>query len=210
MNRIAVASELVRLAKELVAFGGKHVAVRSLPVSIQNALRQLRYGRSDIEVVTANSYSVAPAFEGSRAVSVTVDIWSGKTTDSQRGSWGGSNPFESRPIDKVESTPIPADSVVIAGESGGRGTFLRIYGKPEEISIIMPADDKEVEISDSERKALNIIGGIKSGYRADRFRYDGLGEYNESNPLIQSLAAKGLIKVSRIGIQITTLGRNYR
>jgi hypothetical protein len=211
MDRAAVAGELVKMARDLTALGGKFVDVRALPDGIQRALQTLRYGRRNIEVVPTRTFSVATAFEGNRAVSVTVDIWSGRTSDWQTGSWGGSNPFEDRPIDRPGNIQVPNDSVVIAGETGGRGNFLRVYVRPEDLDMIMPeGKDENIVISDDEKKALGIVGGIKGGYRAEEFRRSRLGEYGPDNPLIKSLASKGLVKVSRTGIQITTLGRNYR
>jgi len=61
-----------------------------------------------------------------------------------------------------------------------------------------------------QQKAVDIIGGIKGGYRREYFEKHRLGEYGPNNPLIQGLAKMGLIKVMRNGIQITTKGKNVR
>lgn len=206
------ARRLARIAERLfhVAFGGKHVDVRSLPDTIRGALRQLHFGRGNIEVVPAATWSVSTAFEGSRAIAVTVDIRTGRITDTQQGSWGGPNPWEDRLIDKGNASPVPNGSVVIAGESGGRGTFLRIYIQPSDLAMLGASEEEEVLLTPEEKKALEIIGGYVSGGRPDEFRREGIGAYSRDNPLIQSLAEKGLIRVMGSGIQITTKGRNLR
>jgi len=199
------------ISRSLLAFGGIHVAVRDLPDSIRRALKRIRYGRRDIEVIYDTKYSVSTAFEGNRALAYTVDLRTGRITDSQRGSWGGPNPYEDRAIDRRDqSFPVPSGSAVIAGEVGGRGNFLRLYVRPDDVDKIMPEPDEDVVLTPDEKEALNIIGGIKSSYRADEFRRHRLGDYHKSNPIIQSLADKGLVKIMGSGIRITTKGRNVR
>ena len=194
----------------LKAMGGIHVAVRDLPDAVQRALKRLRYGRRDIEVIYDSKYSVSTAFEGNRALSVTVDLSTGRISDAQQGSWGGSNPFEDRALDREESFNVPNGSVVIAGEAGGRGNFLRIYVRPGDVDKLMPEPDDDVILTPDEKAALGIVGGIKSSYRAQEFLRHRLGEYGKDNPIIESLAEKGLVKIMAQGIRITTQGRNAR
>lgn len=105
---------------------------------------------------------------------------------------------------------MPNGSAVIAGESGGRGTFLRIYIQPSDLGLLGTSEDEEILLTPEEKKALEIIGSYVSGYRSDAFRREGIGAYSRDNPLIQSLAEKGLIRMMGSGIQITTKGRNLR
>jgi hypothetical protein len=113
------------LSRSLLAYGGIHVSVRDLPDAVYRALKKIGYGRRDIEVIYDTKYSVSAAFENNRALAYTIDLRTGRITDSQIGSWGGSNPWEDRSIDRGEAHPVPSGSVVIAGESGGRGNFLK-------------------------------------------------------------------------------------
>ena len=211
MNRKMIARRLVKIAKLILSAQGKYVAVNDLPDGIKMALKKMRFGRRDIQVVPTSSFSVATSFEGNRAVAVTVDIRSGRVTESQQGSWGGPNPYEDKPIDRPAKINVPNKSVIIAGEMGGRGKFLRIYVNPSDLDEVILADEEDEQIlTDDEIKALNIIGGIKGGYRASEFERYGLGPYSKTNPTIKSLSDKGMIKFMGAGIRITTLGRNLR
>jgi len=211
MDERRVALIAGKVSRSLSAARGIHVAVRDLPDSVRRALKGIRYGRRDIEVIYDTKYSVSTAFEGNRALSYTVDLRTGRITNSQAGSWGGSNPYEDRAIDRRDqSFPVPNGSVVIAGEAGGRGNFLRLYVRPEDVDRLMPDAEEDVVLTPDEKAALNIISGIKSSYRAEEFRRQRLGDYSRDNPIIESLADKGLVKIMGSGIRITTKGRNIR
>jgi hypothetical protein len=203
-----IARALLKVARELVA-RGKYVAVKELPDGIRKVLRSMKFRKRDIEVIPSNSYYAGAGGEGNRAMSVTVNLKSGRITDKQMGSWGGSNMFEDRSIDRGGDKPVPNGSVVIAGSSGGHGTFLSIYVRPSDLEDLMPEGDDEVDLTKDEAKALKIMG-YKSSYRADQFWKDRLGEYDVENPLIESLINKGLVKVQRNGMRLTTKGQNVR
>jgi hypothetical protein len=212
MNKQAVAGGLLRLAKALLAYGGQHVEVRSLPRGIQNALKHIPYNRRDIEVEEASSYAPggsSTVFEGNRGFLMVVDIATGRIDESMQGSWGGANPFESRPLDVDKNTyPIKSGSVVVRGESGGRGTFARILVSPADKGLLIADIGPAAILTDEEKKALAAISGTKSGYRADEFRRQKLGEYDTSNSLIRSLEEKGLLQFLASGIRVTTSGKN--
>lgn len=73
---------------------------------------------------------------------------------------------------------------------------------------LLPA---KIELTDLEKKALDIIGGIKSGYRPAEFAGAGLGTYGPQNPTVLSLKAKGLCSVSGgKAVALTVEGRNAR
>jgi hypothetical protein len=205
-------ASILGVAKELLAYGGQHVEVKSLPQGIQNALRHIPFNRRDIEVVEASSYSPGDgntAFEGNRSFLLVVDIKTGRIEDSMQGSWGGENPFETKRIHTdTSSHPIASGNVVIRGESGGRGTFARIMVNPADKGLLVTEEAQTVDLTDDEKKALGIINSTKSGYRADEFGRQGIGDYSTNNPLIQSLEKKGLLKIMASGIRVTTSGVN--
>lgn len=212
MNKELVAKELVRIAKDLVAMSGQVVAVNELPRGIQMALQHIPYNRRDIEVRDDDSYSPSMAsasFEGNRGFVNIVDISTGRVEQSDVGSFGGSNPFENSPVDNDSKRyPIQKGKVVILGETGGRGTFVRILARPDDMDLVVTQPLKAIDLIEQEAKALHGIAGIKSGYRQDEFRRKGLGDYNKNNPLIQSLEKKGMIKFTSVGISVTTDGMN--
>ena len=205
-----LARDLLKVARELIAVRGKQVSIRELPDSIRKALKSLRYGRRDIEVIPANKFRAGGGGEGNRAVSVTVNIKSGRVIDRQTGSWGGSNMFENREIDQPGEQAIPNGAAVIAGSMGGRGNFLSVYVRPNNLDQLLPDEEEdEVDLTSEEKEALEIMG-YKSGYRAEYFSRANLGEYGKDNPVIQSLADKGLVRLMSNGITTTTKGKNAR
>lgn len=207
MDKVKIAQELVKLAKGVLSYGGKSVNVGELPVPIQRALKRIGFRRRDIEVIATGKWHGASAFEGNRAVAYFVDLATGVITDSQVGSWGGPNMFVNKPIDRMENQTVPAGSAVIAGESGGRGTFLHLYVRPGDLDELLGEDD--VQLTPDEKKALYAIG-LKSHARRDEFYRHGLGEYGADNHLVQSLEKKGLVQITRTGIRVTTKGINVR
>lgn len=189
-----------------------HVAVRDLPRSLQKALRTVGYRRKDIRVEPDTTYSPSEGsagFTGSRGFIVVVNMQTGQMKH-EKGSWGGATPFERKQVDvDRKNYPIPNNGAVIVGESGGRGTFAKIKVHPNNLAKMLP-EGEDVKLTPEENKALNILGGLKSGYRAQSFERYNLGPYDvRSNPLLQGLLKKGLIKANRAGaMSITTKGRN--
>lgn len=188
------------------------IALRELPPSLQRALKSVGYRRKDIRVEADTTYSPSEssaAFEGSRGFIVVVNMETGQSKQ-ETGSWGGATPLEPGKVEHDRKNyPIPNNGAVIVGESGGRGTFARIKVHPQNLAKMLPSGAGE-KLTEEENKALNIMGGIKGGYRAKSFsRYD-LGPYNlKQNPLLQDLLKKGLIQANRAGaMKITTKGRN--
>jgi hypothetical protein len=212
MNRELVAQELVKIAKEVIG-ASEYVSVGSLPFGVQNAVKRV-YGRRDIDITEATAYTPSMAtsgWEGNRGFLMIVDIRTGRIEESQQGSWGGSNPFESNPIDVDDKHyQIPNGKIVLYGSTGGRGNFAHILVRPDD-KISLVGDNAEApqgDLTDDEKKALLAIKGIKSGYRADEFRRKGLGEYSVTNPLVKALEQKGLLEFRASGILITTAGKN--
>lgn len=187
-----------------------HVLVKELPEVLQRALKEVRYNKRDIDIQSADKVSPSEGsagFEGNRGYVVVVDL-SSNHYKVHFGAWGGANAFDQRQVDLDDRPqPIPPNGAVIVGEYGGRGSFAHIKVNPTNLQGILPRPAEEID--EKEAKALDAILGLKSGYRADEFRRRGLGRYSIENPLIQSLAAKKLIKIdARGGIQVTTEGKN--
>jgi hypothetical protein len=187
-----------------------HVAVKNLPSSLQSALAGIGFHKPDISVESVRGYYLSGAPDnGTRNIVAAVNL----TTSAYKiemGSWGGGNPFERKQVD-LDGTVrrIPMKFAIIKGTNQGSKTIsARILINPEDIQQVLP-EKTETEISEKEKIAINIIGGIKSGYRADLFSRHGLGPYKPENPIIQSMLAKQWIKIGA-GVQITTLGKNIR
>lgn len=199
---------LLPILKE--AFGGTHVPVRELPPTVQRALKDVGYGRRDIEVVAKSTVNLqSMGGDGYRSFTVVLNIETGESK-TLYGSWGGPNPWSRpNPVDSDDREhTLPVNGAVIQGhEGGGRPVFATLYINPSNMAALLPAP---VELSREEKKALNIIGGIKPGYRKDEFMRAGLGLYDTQNPYIVSLIKKGLVKLTGTGIQITVDGKNAR
>jgi len=196
------------------AFSGVHVLVKSLPIPLQRALAELKYNRRDIEVAKATTYDMMGAGgDGYRSFCAIVDLKTGRN-QVHWGSWGGSNMFNpTNPVDTdSQRYPLSSGTGVIKGTvGGGKPVYAYLLLHPDDMeSIVQPSTGGSVELTPEEKKALSIIGGYISSARRDMFRMEGLGGYSPTNPLIVSLAKKGLIKVTGTGIQVTLEGRNMR
>lgn len=187
-----------------------HVLVKELPEVLQRALKEVRYNKRDISVESADKVTPnegSAGFDGNRGYVVVVDLSSNRYKVNL-GAWGGANPFDRKQVDLDDRPqPIPPNGAVIVGEYGGRGSFAHIKVSPSNLQAILPRPAEELD--DREAKALDAILGLKSGYRADEFRRRGLGPYSAENPILQSLAAKKMIKIdARGGIAVTLEGKN--
>lgn len=134
----------------------------------------------------------------------SIDGKPGGSTDhlNQMSPWN--NPAEGARL------PIPQGVVVVERSMfQGKDLGLRLYYNAADFPHhLLPP---KIELTDKEKAALNIIGGIKSSYRAAEFASNGLGAYGPQNPTVLSLKEKGLCTVvGGKGVQITTEGRNAR
>ena len=196
---------LLPLLREAAELG--HVPVQDLPDSLRRVLRELKYGRRDIRIESRSTFSFGGAGgDGYRDFTAVVNMETG-AHKIERGSWGGANAW-SRPglVDSdAGNHPIPDNGAVIKGtEGGGHPTYAYIIVGPQNVAQLIP---ERTELPADEREALNVVR-LKSGYRAEYFTRQGLGVYGPTNPLIVSLAKKGLVKVTATGIAITTAGKN--
>jgi len=103
---------------------------------------------------------------------------------------------------------LPANGVIIKGQQCSGSTFAYIYAHPSNIPYL--DSGQETELTEKEFSALNAIVGIKSSYRPDYFMQNRLGPYGPKNPLLLTLAEKGLIRITGAGIQATTEGKNVK
>jgi hypothetical protein len=122
--------------------------------------------------------------------------------------------FDRRPdgqrMGNVELAELPPGACLVqGGYFCGKPSTIRIHLRPENMAKLLPKPGPT--ISDDARKALNIIGGIKSSYRSDEFRSAKLGPYHPTNHLLVELREAGLIKINKAGaVSITTAGKNAR
>lgn len=214
-DTIKLARENPELAPTLLpilkaaATGGRYFKTRDLPVALFNALRDVRYGKSDILVSPREKYRVqSMGGDGYQSFVVAVDLGTGRTKEIE-GSWGGpsiNDPYNQVDRDDTEY-PLPYNGAVIVGSrGGGHPTYAEIYVHPDNLQKLLPGG--EVEVTDNEVKVLQIIKAIKSSYRGDEFSRNGLGLYSKSNPLIVGLAGRGLLKITGAGVMITDEGKN--
>ena len=199
---------LLRLAQR-----GVYVALRDLPPVLKGPLKSLmRYRRQEIEVIPSATFRTSgPAFEGNRNVMVLVNLQTG-ATEFLRGAYGGANPYEQTKLvdQQTGGIPIPPNGAVLSGETGGRGSFARIYIPPSNMAQMIPEDSGD-SLSDGAKSALKAFGLKGGAYRRDYFLRSGLGRYDAENQYIRELADAGLVKVNRSGgIRITTKGRNVK
>jgi len=189
-----------------------YIEINQLPQCIQNVIGQIRYFRKDIEVKTNNTFAIGySAGSGCQAFTYIVNIKTGKTIDCQVGSWGGANIFnKDNKVDRDFSPKdLPVDVAIIKGSRGGScSVYATITIHPD---TDFPVGCLIEGLSEKEQKAINIIVGIKGGYRQEYFSRNGLGKYGADNPIINSLSEMGLVKINKRGaIQTTTQGRNAR
>jgi len=199
-----------RRATDKAAFGGTRVAVKDLPASVKSALSDLGYGRRDIEVSAATTFSFQSfADDGKRDFTCIVNMETGQSKTT-KGSFGGPNPYtRGNLVDSDDRNhPIPLNAAIIQGsEGGGRPVYATIKVHPDNMATLIPA---QIELSREEKLAITILDSLKPGYRGEYFQRYDLGLYKGDNPLIKGLVDKGLVKVTGTGIQITTAGKNAR
>ena len=186
------------------------VATKDLPATLKDALFALGFNRADIAVTAKETFSAALcANDGCRGFVCLVNLSTGETV-SQKGSWGGANPFEAKIVDRDDARrPLPANFAVILGYEGrGRPTSASITVHPQTIApglLAAPA----VELTEQQREALLNVSRYKPSYRAEYFERSGLGKYGAENPTVVDLVAAGLLAVNKAGaISMTTAGKN--
>lgn len=207
----------------------RHIPVSELPEVLRRALEACEYRARDVPVEVSETWYPGSAYgDGCRGVTCVVNLATGQLR-REFGSWGGANPWERKTVD-VARGPFPAvpGCVVIRGSSAWKrkSPYLTLQVHPADVAALLPAGDTD-PLSLEERIALCIIRTIRGGARAEEWRRGvartdvglrasdepyylrGPGSYGAGNPVIESLAKRGYLKVnSRGSIQVTTKGRN--
>lgn len=178
------------------------VAVKELPSVVVKALREVKYGRSDIGVTAATSASLASSGgAGERAFVILVNLDS-EDYKVHWGSWGGPNMFNpNNPVDLDTSThSIPPNGAVITGSIGGGPTYASLLVHPSNMPKFLPSVG---EVTDHEKAILRAMV-YKSDYKKELLQRMGATQTE-----IADLVKRGFIKMNAAGAtQITTAGRN--
>lgn len=184
-----------------------YAKINELPKNLQSVLKSYNYNKRDILLKPANVIHPQYMGEGRRAVLVFIDMTTGET-ESYKGSFGGMNAF-STTIDNIEKDiPVPVNKYVLQGEEGGWGTMMSLIVHPESMAKVLP-DNTKTELSDNEKKALELIKSMNTSGRKDYFRYHNLGDYSTNNQYVKALSEKGLVKLTASGgVSLTLKGKN--
>lgn len=196
----------------------RYLLVRDLPRSLQAALREVEYGKKDIEVKARETFDPSAAGGGGRRGFVAAC----KMDDSGKyeiewGSWGGENPFTKTVEGYRGDVPIPPEVAFIRGSiGGGHPTNASVYVSPHAMNPALLTAGPEV--TPKEAKILAIFKGLKSSYRPeylDRLeeKENELASSRErkaaTDRAVESLIARGFLSRNKAGsISITTEGRN--
>lgn len=185
-----------------------YVDVKSLPETIQAALRNAGVNRPMVSIKPRETDCVATGAygDGYQGFTILLDIDSGETSDTFRGSWGGNNPFVANQVDLDDrQRPVPPNACIIHGQrGGGRPASASLVIHPSRAAKLLPAASSD-ELSPRLKTLLAVYKSYNTRGRAEWFERHGRGTDAE----ISELAAKGLIKVNKAGaVTVTADGRN--
>jgi hypothetical protein len=142
------------------------------PAQVPNYLKQgytgKRFQAEPAESVTV-PYHAGLWDGGSRTIYKAVELATGKTaavSDNLSAPWHGGRADYKIPL---KSGFAIVKHVIFCGTDLG----LTFYVHPSDISKLIP-EQKTDDLSPVEVKVLAIIRGLKSGYRADEFRRQGI------------------------------------
>lgn len=111
--------------------------------------------------------------------------------------------FVQTPVDDGSGTlEVPTNGAIVQGETGGRGSFAKIYVRPETLVPMLPAKQ---ELTEEHQIVLCVYKCYKGKYRRDY-----LAKFNfDFAMVVDDLVELGLLKRNKAGsTQITTAGRN--
>ena len=177
--------------------------IKELPPQIQRALRQVGYGRTDIDCEARDGEAPTGglAGDGERAFLVLVDLAAGGRIEVHLGDWDGRNIFARKAADWVETAPMRPGVAYIRGTGGASMRWGKVYFHPSNMAPLLPAP---TELDHRLRRILAVYRCIRGGARQPYLRRWGWTEADRDR-----LAELGLIKVNRSGaVTITTAGRN--
>lgn len=198
--------DIVKFANQFLKLSGVYSKVKELPDSIQRALASVGYGRADIEIEPAETFTVKSysTGDGQRAFCIVVNMATGELKRFD-GSWGGENAFNpGNAVDKDETArPLPPGFAVIKG-SVGNGVYAHIELNPENMAKFLPTQD--TSLSDRDKWLLYTFDGLTSAGRRDEWSRQRDVPTEED---LNRLAAMGYLKRSSNGAtKITTEGKN--
>lgn len=182
-----------------------HIEVKTLPATVQAALKAAGYHRKDVAVKASPTFRLESSFgDGYRGFAVAINMGTGETK-TLHGSWGGPNMFVAAQVDHDERDhQIPVNGAAFVGQQGGgRPVSGTLYVRPDQVVALLPAAEP---VSERERDLLAIFGGIKSGYRPEY-----LQRAKATGAEVEALIARGFLSRNRAGaVSITTKGKNAR
>jgi len=180
-----------------------YIKVKDLPECVQRALKSSQYHRKDIRVNIENKSELGGcAGDGTRSFSILVNLETGQY-EKTVGSWGGANPFESKPIDRnLEPMELPEGFVLINGSEGNK-TWATLSVNPANVPLLSLPPTEEISLI--EAKALYCFCCLKGG--SPRKEY--LKRLGVDETTISDLVTKKFLKQNKRGFcQVTTEGRN--
>ena len=182
---------------------GVHIAIKDLHPIVQRALHSLGFHKRDVEVIiSANTrLRIYGGGGGSRLFFAKVDLKSGQMS-VDHGAWGGANMFGYSMLDQDDRVyAVPDDTAIILGKEGGTSGVLAVVVLPPSLA---PATlTQEEELPELQEKILAIFR-LKAGYRKQYLAELGPGV----EEAIEELIANDYIKRSKVGLQLTTKGKN--
>lgn len=175
-----------------------HVEPRMIPDHLRGGYTGRKFKVAAVESVTIPEQ--AGTWDGgSRETFCFIEMSTGRVaaaSDNVSAPWHESR--RDRTYTLKPGYGVRAHSVFCGTDMG-----LTFYVHPSDAAALLP---ERVELTDLERKVLDIIGGIKSAYRNDEYRRHGINEAERGGALL-SLFNKGLIDRRTA---ITVKGRNAR
>lgn len=192
-----------------LAMKGHVVNIRDLPTTLTKVLREIGYGKSDVEVIPSESESITSTPDDNmRAFYSLVNLETGAHTYEQ-GDFGGGGLSTTRSrVDSDRSQHrIPENAALIKGVTGNGKMWARVYVHPNMFPTLLPTAGGD--LSYEELHVLYAVDALNSRGRVDHFDYYELGPYGPQNPHVKSLEDKGLLTIQGNGsIKITTDGKN--
>lgn len=193
-----------------------YIKTNQLPQSLQSALQSLGFNKADIKINAKEFTRLEnPAYGDGYQSSVTLVNLETGARQTIEGSWGGSNPWQTRENAQVDGmgnqneVPLIAglSAVVKAQRGGNHPTSATIEVHPNTLLKLLPAS--EVQLTETQKGILKIIRSYTSAGRKDEFQRSNLGTYGPEHPEIKILSEQGFLKITKAGaISITTEGKN--
>lgn len=181
-----------------------YVETKTLPPTILAALQTVDFNRPTIGVYTSEQASLFCAGgTGLRGFAVLVDIDTGRH-ETHVGSWGGSNPFETRAVDADVPQALPPNGCVINGhQGGGKPVYATLTIHPSRAARLLPAAGDE--LTERQKELMAVYARFNSRGRSEWFGRYGAASESE----LTELESRGWIKRNKAGsVTCTAAGKN--